>query len=212
MSEEKTNRWIRISKSLNAWLDETVKGQSVSDYVCSLIEEDKKKRDIELDEYEQGIKRRLLSSFSEGLPDALIHNRRLFLESKFRHEFLRAEDTLDIFAEEKPTDVDFDSFPRSIKEYLDTVRAFEPSELRAWGSLRLIMSDLEEARKKEASAYGGNPDEVIYRGITRAEIYRRFPDKSVKLSVMQVAGAFGLNYDMAYRHVVPWMAKEGWKL
>jgi hypothetical protein len=74
---------------------------------------------------------------------------------------------------------------------------------------KVIRVEDDLARQRElVKTYGGLPSEVVWRDITRADVYHNF-NKKQAYSIMFIASKLGLSYKDAYQHIVPWMRREG---
>lgn len=71
--------------------------------------------------------------------------------------------------------------------------------------------DGKKIRQEDLWNYGGNPDEVIYKGLTRSEIMAPFEYRE-EHTIMDVASKLNLSYDEAYRHVVPFLKARGYRI
>lgn len=72
----------------------------------------------------------------------------------------------------------------------------------------------EEDKRREQDLFnkcGGDPNEVIYKGLTRADILYPF-EWTEEYTTQDVASKLGLSYDQAYRHIVPFLRARGHRI
>jgi hypothetical protein len=74
--------------------------------------------------------------------------------------------------------------------------------------------ELEAYRKAELTIrYGGDPEEVVWRGLTRAHLMDVFKkEKGRVYTVGDVASMLSISYNQAYNHIVPFLKKQGVKV
>jgi len=92
---------------------------------------------------------------------------------------------------------------------------FEPAlELHRKGQYIWRAIERQDRKLKEEDKWqrcGGDPNEIVYKDITRLQIFDAFSmDKTY--SVNAIAGNLGLTYMQAYMNVVPWMKGEGFNV
>lgn len=111
--------------------------------------------------------------------------------------------------------------PEHLKKYIETPEYEHDELIDSWNSLskeeRQLVNDYrkqigEEYRiKAEEELVEKRQKEVVWRKITRADIESNF-SKNETYSVGDVASKLGLDYVQAFRYIVPWMRKEGYKV
>jgi len=103
--------------------------------------------------------------------------------------------------------------PPEVKEYFNEVLGLSPAGELPNAVLCSYISRVEKEREVEqkeslVDKYGGNPDEVIWHGLTRGDIMRLFQSDK-HYTVQDVASELGISYDQAYKHIVPWLKAQG---
>lgn len=75
------------------------------------------------------------------------------------------------------------------------------------------MEEEKEARRQRNLRIqcGGDPEEVVWRNLTRWDIMHHF-EKEKYYSVQGVAAELGISYDQAYKHIVPWLKAQGFRV
>jgi len=114
------------------------------------------------------------------------------------------------------------TFYQGDKDEYDKLIAESPAEMQEYfnkvvnlpeGSFAEYTARVEETREQRdkdrlAEKCGGDPDEVVWRGLTRRDIMSCF-DRNKHYSTQDVASKLGIGYDQAYKHIVPWLRAEG---
>jgi hypothetical protein len=222
MSEEKECQLLlRLPESIRKRIKETVTEGSVSDFMVGLFLEYEKNHSPKAEEKEDW------DEIYRGLPEnlqKLLDAREKIMDMKdfetFKQDFLAEERNLAESYHDSytPTDVDETKFPPEAKEYFDAVEKLfvEDSKVSYEDSQKWAVAVEAKNRilKKEAEIryYNGDPDEMVYKGITREKIYNQFLDKTKVYSVSRIAGALHLSYQVAYGNIVPWMKNERFKI
>ena len=99
------------------------------------------------------------------------------------------------------------TFPPEAVAYLDKILNLPTQQRRV--VLEYIKEKWEKARQQRLwLKYGGDPDEVIWREMTRAFLLNPF-ERDKTYSVADVAGELGITYNQAYNHIVPWLKAQG---
>lgn len=77
-----------------------------------------------------------------------------------------------------------------------------------------MRQEMEAHRKTElAIRCGGDPEEVVWRGLTRAYLMGVFmKEKDNAYTVGDVASKLEISYSQAYNHIVPFLKKQGVKV
>ncbi len=223
MSEEKkTQLLVRIPEGVHKWLKANVQDKTISDFITELI--NKYKTTLSTESPTRDISAEWEKTYSD-LPShlrSLMDTRERVKEREYFGDIERslehAEKILPNFRKWGYADDDYDDLfsgvPPETKEYLDALNKLSDEDLAKLSSLFESHNQVC-IEKAEMRSYQGDPDEVVYKGITRKDIYnefRSFRDDDKPVSILQVAAAFKLSYHLAYEHVIPWMIGERWRI
>jgi hypothetical protein len=220
---------LRMPPELHEWLKANVEEGKINDYLVDLLkthiqslkpseqkEEEEKPRDLEKEWLE--LQKKLTPKVIE-----LLKLRQRIMTSpdyaKFKKDFEDMEYTYDP-DNDAGKFYDPEKFSEEAKAYYQALEELSkshyavPLEERSQDSDFLLLFhliNLQDALKRERELrimFRGNPDEVVWRDVTRADIYSNF-EKGKGYSIMVIASKLGLNYQDCYQHVIPWMRKEG---
>lgn len=218
---------LRLPEELHKWLKENIQG-SINDFVVSLIDEKRKSvkvgelkpsEDFEAPEYEVNPEIKELIGKRETL---LWHCKNSTQSFQFTIQEIKEKATFkDCFEELETHYFDFDSaswLPDFVEVFIDKIGGregkawkeyFEPA-LKLSSHNQFVLFEEKERREKWERC-GGDPDEIVYKRITRQDIYFTF-SRDKEYSVSDIAGGLGLTYMQAYMNIVPWMKREGFKI
>lgn len=217
MNEEKKKGFLlRLPAELHAWLKENVKDQTLNDLMVKLLKEYRESFKPAEEEFEGENLEEQWSYIRDKLTPELkelLYAREKILESPefkaFEEDFNNMEYTLNP-ENDFGTAYDVKKFSQAAKKYHETLDTLSHENFHLFFKALNVQRELEFKRELERK-YHGDPDEVIFREITRSEIYNTFP-KDELLSIRTIASKLGLSYNDAYNHIVPWMHRERWKL
>jgi len=219
LSEKQKGFLLRLPEDLHKWLKENIKDKTLNDFIVELIQQYRaslkpkaeKETVIEksLEERWSDIQLQLTPELKE-----LLKIQKAIVESKefeaFKEDFYMMELTLDPDSGAGAS-YDVNKFSEDAKKYYDALNTFMKSNPeKLWLFFNALNLQIEVERKHEVwDYYRGDPEEIIFKEITRREVYNKFP-KNESVSIKLVASKLGLTYNDAYNHIIPWMHKEGW--
>jgi hypothetical protein len=207
---------LRIPKELHKWLKDNIKDKPINDFIVSLIEQYRinLKPETEEPELDPEVEwAQLQMHLSEEIKRLLTVRETIVKDhnfKQFKDYFFNMEVTLDPDSDAGAT-YDVNVFSPEAKQYYEDLEKLRNSNwedfCKFFVALHLKLS--AEMKHKAIMWCHGDPEEVIFKEVTRGEIYNNFP-KDEPVSIKFVASKLGLTYTDAYNHIVPWMHKEGW--
>jgi len=219
LSEKQKTFPLRLPEELHKWLKENVKGKTINDFLIELIEQYRASLKPKIEEetvVEEDVEKRYADVQLKLTPELkkLFEIRKAIVESKefeaFKEDFSNMEWTLDPDSDAGAF-YDKSKFSKEAKDYYSALDELAHSNYEAFCLFFTALNlQFEVERKREVwKKCNGDPDEIIFKEITRFEVYNKFP-KDESVSIKLVASELGLTYNDAYNHIIPWMHKEGW--
>jgi len=213
---------LRMPEEYHQWLKANVKEGEINDYLVNLLKThieslkpSQEKEEEEEEEVERNVEeewRKLEPTLSEEVQRLLrLRSEITSLEDfeKFKEDFYNMEYTLS-----PNTDAgcayDEEKFSEKAKAYYKALQQLEESSRKEFITLfdAIDLQTEVKAKRQMMFRFGGKPEEIVWRDITRADIYSNF-NKHEPVSVMTIASKLGLTYQDAYNRIIPWMRKEG---
>jgi hypothetical protein len=202
---------IRLPENMHTWLKDNVKDGSINDFVVNMIKahiEGLSKEAAPAAEHAE--KKESEEPLTDAVKNLLAVRKHIFEFAYLADEGVGYKQDYFLDLERKwlrdlePDDMDI----------LERIGVFGEFVVHDYFEPLWKLSDSEKRRmyyEVKKAMWKGDPSEIVYKDITREKIFDLF-EKGRKYQTAYIAGKLGLDYQVIYNKIVPWMVKNGFNI